>query len=572
MGAMRLSTGVLITLAVCLVGCGDDGGTASADANVSPSVDAQIIADAPVPDATSDASVPVPSPRFVYKLGDPMANTERLYIGGILNGVRVAPQQLHDPLGTNQWVNFFRVSNDGKWVAYEVRTHDGTLPNFWASGGGGGTTLDYTLYVVDISGAVPGPPTQVLGPLTTSIGYVFTGDSNHLVYNSDKQVTDSYELYSRDLRSGSPAAEVPLTSTAVKGGGVTSYSVHPTDGRILFTTYQTSLTVEDLYVIDTNAVATPNKVNATMPDGASIGTFRWSPDGATLLYVADQETLGRREGWFATISGTTAATAQRFNQALTTFDAVGSAEFTPDSANILYRADHDTDGRNGIWRVSLAGGVGAAERLTVLDETASDVDVSANSAWIGFRSSGGLYVNSIATPATPAQVTVAGEFAQTGLRFSADGEVMTHRVNFASGAPFQLHATATTMPAASTRISVDPHNGLGIIYTEWAPTGARLAYDFETADGSRELLLIEFTGTTAGAPTRISDAAAGGAKASDPRWADNGESLSYQWRPAGSDQLELYWVDLSAASPATAIRVNDDLLTDETIQTYAWVP
>jgi len=565
---MRLRTSVVLSVFACLLfACGDDGGGAS-DAMVVEGADAQVV----VIDAQpSDAAIPLPSgPRFIYRVDSETAVSQELFIGAIDGGAAVTPQPLHPPLGTNQIADYFVISNDGQWVLYEVRTTDGTLPDFWR--GGGGSILDYSLYLVDISRAAPGAPTLIRGPVANSFGFGFTGDSKHIVLTHDDAVTDSRELYSRDISSGTPAAEVKLSGTLVAGGRVASWRASPADGRILYTAYQTSATTEDVYVVDANAPAVPVKVNGTMPDGGEVRDFEWSPDATKLLYVADQGTLGRREGWLATFTGTTPATAQRFNQALTTSDDVWSAQFTADSNNILYRADHDTPGEGGVYRVDVSSGIAAAQRVSPAGARAGIEDVTADSQWIAMQGGGNLWIADLTSPTgAPPVVTVAGQFAKTGLRISGDGAIISHRVNFGSGQPFELYATTPGNPTGSTKISAATGYGLGIVYTQWAPTGRRLAYDFENAAGGRELYLIEFTATTAGTPTLISDATASTHTAADPTWAADGLSLTYIWQtPTGG--YDVYWVDLSGATPGTPTRINEPRSAGEDITLYRRVP
>jgi|GEM_PF-6865312 len=551
-----------------LFACGDDGGAGAADAMVGPGADAQV----PVVDAAmSDAAIPLPNgPRFIYSLRSETSVYQVLYIGGIDDGAAVTPQLLHPPLGTNQIAAYFVISPDGKWVLYEVRTTDGSIGSAWARGGG--ATLDYSLYLVDISGPTPSTPTLILGPLTSGIRFAFTADSSHLIYTTDEATAGSDELYARDLTSGTPGEAVKLNGALVAGGSVEWFRLAPTGGRILYSAYQTSTTVENLYAVDVNAIATPVKVNGAMPDGGGIADFGWSPDGGRLFYLADQATLGRREGWTATISGTTPATAERFNQALGASDYVWSAEFTPDSNNILYRADHDTPGAGGVWRVDVSTSVGTPQRLSPINVSTVIDDVSSDSQYVAMRGSGNLWVGNVTSPTgSPPRIDVVGAFAQAGPYFSGDAAILSHRVNFSSGDPFQLWATVPSAPAGSTLISASPSNGLGIVYTEWAPAGRTIAYDFENPAGGRELYMIEFTGTTAGTPVLVSDATASTHRAVAPTWASDSQSITYRWQSPGTG-YDVYYVDVSGATPGTPVRLNDALNANETIEFYRRVP
>src|SRR5690606_36232010 len=106
---------------------------------------------------------------------------------------------------------------------------------------------------------------------------------------------------------------------------------------------------------------TATKVNPPLVDGGSVSNgYAFSPDGLTIGYVADQDTLGTRELYTVPVAQPGVAT--KVNGPLTANGNVCRFRFSPDSQRIAYCADQDTDDVLELYLVDL-GAPGVAMKL-----------------------------------------------------------------------------------------------------------------------------------------------------------------------------------------------------------------
>jgi len=137
------------------------------------------------------------------------------------------------------------------------------------------------------------PPVQVNDPLPSGSYFDYfaiTPNSSRVVYWADRQTDEVYELYSVPLAGGS--APVKLNGTLIANGDVqTDFQISPDSSRVVYYGDQDTDAVRELYSVALTGGAAPVKLNGPMVSGGeAFGYFPFSPDSSQVFYYADQET------------------------------------------------------------------------------------------------------------------------------------------------------------------------------------------------------------------------------------------------------------------------------------------
>jgi Tol biopolymer transport system component len=175
-------------------------------------------------------------------------------------------------------------------------------------------------------------------------GLTISPDSSRVVYRADQEVDQAFELYSVPLAG--PASEgVKLNGALVIGGWVEhGYVVSPDNNRVVYRADQDTDQMTELYSVPLNGPASAGlKLNGALPAGGDVAFgFDISPDSSYVVYRADQDSDGVMELYSVPLAGPASAGA-KVNGPLTTGGNVSNFEVSPDSASIVYLADQDTD-------------------------------------------------------------------------------------------------------------------------------------------------------------------------------------------------------------------------------------
>jgi WD40 repeat protein len=240
--------------------------------------------------------------RVVYQADHSIYGTFELW-SAPLDG-SAAPVRLNAPLGSEQSVLTFAFSPDGARVAYVA---DQDAPG----------TLE--LYSVPADGSAS--PVK-LSPTPVPGGGIGGGGQDHylevgaerVVWVADAASDDVFELYSAPLDGGAPALRLnaPLPAGADVGGGIDAraFRLSP-DGRDV--------------VFWADAFALDQKELLLVPADGSAPAVRLNPPPVYLGGVAPESVWGIEEGF----------------------------AFTPDGARVLYRADQEIDERFDLWSARL---------------------------------------------------------------------------------------------------------------------------------------------------------------------------------------------------------------------------
>ncbi len=217
----------------------------------------------------------------------------------------------------------------------------------------------YQLYVVPIDGSLPplrlNPP-SFLGTSKDVAGFIVSADSATVVYLADQSTDGTNELYRVPIGGG---AVTQLNGALPAGGNVLEFNVSPDGARVVYRADQSTLGVDELYSVPIGGGAS-TKLNGTMTPGGSmadpgpgLSSFLFTADGARVLYLADQTTVGVFELFSVPTGG---GVATKLNGTLVAGGDVAFFKTDGVSARIVYVADQDTDGRNELYSVPAAGG------------------------------------------------------------------------------------------------------------------------------------------------------------------------------------------------------------------------
>jgi Tol biopolymer transport system component len=356
-------------------------------------------ADLPSSGEVSEARISADASRVVYRADQELDDRLELYSVPIDGSG--APVKLSGTLVTGGDVGRFRISPDGARVLYEADQEvDGRFELYSAPIDGGSAA-------VNLSGFSAGTT------LYPSFDFEVSADSSRVVYiaqagNLPPPDYFRLELYSAPL-DGS-AAPVKLSGSLVSGGDVESFRIGPDGTRVVYWADQELDGQTELYSAPTDGSSAATKLNGSLvdattdvesdagftPDGTrvlyraredtlqvelySVGaggspssvrlsdvavsacvdvtSFRISPDGATVAYVADQEVSCRFELYGAPTAG---GTAQKLSGSLVSGgDVLDGVRFTPD-LRVVYLADQELDERFDLYSVPSDGSAAPAK-------------------------------------------------------------------------------------------------------------------------------------------------------------------------------------------------------------------
>lgn len=307
----------------------------------------------------------------VYLANQDIADSDELYV--TIPGAPGTTTKISASLVAGGWVDDFYVMPSGDSVVY---TADQDILG------------RYELFMVSL--ANPGVSTRMNAPLTPNrdvLDFTVSPDGTKIAYRADVDADDAYELYLVDVQK--PGMAVKLNGTLAPNGWVRSdYKFSPDSTQVLYRADGDVADVLELYLVNIASPGQPQKVNGTLVAGGDVlNEFMFSPDGATIGYIADQETDETLELFVVPTSAL--GNSMKVSGPLVADGDVCRFKFSPNSERVAYCADEKTDGVIELFTVSLA----APEQSVKLNPTLvaggrvnSDFVFSADSSFIVYTS------------------------------------------------------------------------------------------------------------------------------------------------------------------------------------------
>jgi len=169
------------------------------------------------------------------------------------------------------------------------------------------------------------------------------------------------QLWSAPL-AGPAASAVSLGGAFVNGGGIQSVSGFDSS-RIVFIADKVTLGKDELWSVPlAGPVGSLLRLSESGSSETDVTDFEISPDGERVVYLSDPTVNERFLAWSVPVAGPSSLTVP-----LTTTSSGGrdvtTVKFTPDSSEVVFRADFEEDERWDLYRVP-ADGSEAEELLT----------------------------------------------------------------------------------------------------------------------------------------------------------------------------------------------------------------
>ncbi len=236
-------------------------------------------------------------------------------------------RKLSHPLSYyDRGVPSFKLSADETAVAYAV---DGPI-------------YGYDLYAVPLG---EGSPLRVVAAEDdyTVFFYEIAGDGSRLVFDSEYP-TDG--LFSVSTTGGDP---IPLTWDRTR-----RFVISPDSTQVVYTNIVAAFppfVQTNLYAVPIDG-GSPVRLSPTLPRGGNVSDrFEFTPDGARVVYIADQEFNNWFELYSVRLDGQDRV---KLNSAPS---FVVDFELTPDGTQVVYRAIQDNPDNVEVFVVPVAGGV-----------------------------------------------------------------------------------------------------------------------------------------------------------------------------------------------------------------------
>ena len=121
-----------------------------------------------------------------------------------------------------------------------------------------------------------------------------SADSKYVVYRTDQDTTDVYELYSVPITGGT---STKLNGILTPDGNVfanNNFQISPDSSRVVYVADQDADDVLELYSVPITGGYSA-KLNGILTPGGNVfagttSSFQISPDSSRVVYVADQDT------------------------------------------------------------------------------------------------------------------------------------------------------------------------------------------------------------------------------------------------------------------------------------------
>ena len=309
----------------------------------------------------------------------------------------------------------------------------------------------------------------------------------------------------------------------------------------------------------------------------SVNTFTLSPDGATAVYIADQDTLGQFELYSAPVDGSVPPV--KLSSGLT-FGAgdqgVSLFLITADSSQVVFLADPDLGGGlDELYSAPIDGSVGAVRLNVGSQAPVTAVGIAPNGVRVGYFGVGPsgaveLHGATVGAVGSGSRLTNVGAGNAAGDVVAADFSPDSSRVVFAADAStdnvfqwFSVSLTAET-PGSEVQLS-DALNtvSLGAV----SPDSATLVYTGD--DLTSQVLDLFAVPLTGGTPIRLNPAHSGNG-VSAIAISPDGTRVAYLADQNSVDVREVYGAQIDVAG--SGIRLNTPLAPPQSADTLMISP
>ena len=403
------------------------------------------------------------------------------------------------------------------------------------------------------------PPLKLSGPMTAGGSVVqwrlFSLDSPWLVYRADQDTDEMFELYSVPIDGSAPAGKI--SGSLVAGGDVVEFVISPDLSTVVYKADQDTDETFELYGAPIDGSAAAVKLNDTMVSGGDISVFlnrfRISPDGSTVVYVADQDIDGVEDLYSVPIDGSSLPV--KLNDTVTAHQA-DFFLISPDSSTVVFE-DLANGAINEIYSVPIDGSSLPTKLNDPLtgEEDTNEFKISPDGTWVvyGAFQDGLFQLYAVPIDRTSAPVTLNGagqevfsdffiEDASLRVVYLETGNSSLHSVAIDGlAAPTQLNQALGVDQFIDDRILLDGFGG--------SVTYAIVTFDSMSNQSTTEIYSVPITG---GGSIRLNGSLPPPGSSSErgvTGFTMLDDSVVYRADQDTADQFELYSVPVGGGTP-----------------------
>ncbi len=370
-----------------------------------------------------------------------------------------------------------------------------------------------------------------------------------VAYLADEITEGVNELFLTDT-SGT-AVSVRLNNPLTAGSRVlVPYEWSPNGDKLLFMEQLASeYTNAQLYVVDVSGPtpSSPIRLNGDLPPntGCRVGSYAWSPNGAKVAYSADETAYGDFDIFVVDMTGASPGQGQVVNDPLPDDRGIGGYAWSPNSSQIVYRAEQVLGEGRGLHLVDVSG----------------------------------------PSPSSPQRIdTGLGDVTEEGFKWAPDGSAIAflehHQQEVChpeggSSSCDELYwvDTSSPSPGPAVRLHGQLDDSVSILDFDWASDSSHVLYRTGWPPGGlSELYLVDVSGASPSAPVKVGCLGLGAeASVREPAiWSPDTFTVAYHVAPFPSeDPPDLYMTDISDTVPEASQKVNGDLVWDAIYGTTA---
>ncbi len=328
--------------------------------------------------------------------------------------------------------------------------------------------------------------------------------SNHSMNYRTRSITAGFSLLWLIAATAHSTAALPikLNTTLPPGGKATTFKISPDGARVIYRADQQSTGVFELYSVSA-AGGTPTKLNGPMVTGGDVvADFKISPDGEHVIYRADQALDESLDLYSVPISG---GTPVRLNVPLAGDGSDVSSDFavTPDNSRVIYKAPTKVSGIAHLYSVPIGGG--ASTRLNddtvITDGIATGPIVTPDSQRVIYsaRRNNSIFDLYSVPIEGGASVRLNGELVSGGRVFdykvTPDGSRIIYTAEQDTDGVLELYSVPTLGGTAVKLNAILPAGGNVSSDFQIAPDGSRVVYLADQGiDGVDELYSVPTNG------------------------------------------------------------------------------
>lgn len=375
-------------------------------------------------------------------------------------------------------------------------------------------------------------------------------------------------------------APVRLNANLPSGGDVTAHFALSPDGtRVVFHADQAVDNVFELWSVPSDGSAAPVRLNAPLAGGRDVRqpvsavsdtSFRITPDGARVLYIADQVQDGLDELFSVAITG---GATLKLSAPLALGGNVTDFLVSPDGLWVVYRADQDQEDRFELYTVPVAGGVPPVKLNGVLpaqgDVPIRSVAIDPTSAFVVYRADQQLderfelfrapLDGSAASVKLNSTLVAAGDVTSFGI--APGGERVVYLADALIDERYALHSVPldASLPAVKLNAALPAAGDVGDFW--FSADGAAVVYwADQLQDGVDELFRVPVAGGVP--PVKLSGALVPEGDVERPALVSASGLVLYRADALVDGKTELWVVPLDASAPPARLDANAQGFSD----------